>query len=162
MGGKPAGEIIDGVVAAADEAGGCSVEARLRLGEAGTGAVEISRQNPGTQPCGDEVEGLPRRPQMPVGAKPQPLGAIVEALCGYADQVLWIGESARQSGEVEPPLVEEAGETARKARRPAAELRKEIEAHWDRHFRGGSRRWRTPVTRVIDQGRVGLVPDRRD
>src|SRR5438477_641189 len=84
-------------------------------------------------------KGLPRGPQMPVGAKPQPLGAIVEALCGYADQVLWIGESARQSGEVEPPLVEEAGETARKARRPAAELRKEIEAHWDRHFRGGSR-----------------------
>ena len=62
MGGEPAGEIVDLVVAAADEAGHRAMQARLGFGEAIASARDIGRQYLGPQAGRCEIEPLPCRP----------------------------------------------------------------------------------------------------
>ena len=70
MGGEPAGEVVDRVMTAADEAGHRGKQPRLGFGQAGAGACEIGGEHLRPQPSRGEFEALSRRPQVPISAEP--------------------------------------------------------------------------------------------
>ena len=95
VGRKPAGEVVERVVPRRDRPRHRGAQPGLRLDEAGAGAGEVGRQHLGPQPHRGEIEAVPRRAQMPFRGKPQPFGAIIEALRRVADQILRRRQSAR-------------------------------------------------------------------
>ena len=63
---------------------------------------------------------------------------------------------------MQPALAEEPREPAGEPADLAAEFGDQVEPHRHRHLGRGGRGRRAAVAGVVDQGRVGLVPDRRD
>jgi hypothetical protein len=104
MGCQPSGEIVERVVVSIDKPSHGGAKARLDLADSSAGPIEIGRQYRRPQPSPGEIEAMARRPQALVGGEPQALGAVVEALCRGTDQVLRIGQAAREPGEMQPTL----------------------------------------------------------
>ena len=78
------------------------------------------------------------------------------------DDACRIGQAARQAGEMRALLAEAARPGAHQPRALGIDLGEQLQAHRHRHLGGGGRRRRAAVAGVVDQRRVGLVPDGGD
>ena len=96
------------------------------------------------------------------GGKPvgEAFAALVQALAHLLEQALRVRQSAAETFHLGAPFVQHAPGTGQETPVQIAQLRRQLPADRDRHFRRCRRGGRTAVAGVIDQGGVGLVADR--
>ncbi|OLE34668.1 MAG: hypothetical protein AUG47_00580 [Alphaproteobacteria bacterium 13_1_20CM_3_64_12] len=137
-------------------------EAWLDVVEPVAGTADISGKRRGAQPRRGKLKPLAGAGEAGGDRKAQPLGPVIEPLRRGAEQILRIGQAARQPGEVLPVTREQPRKAAREAPRFRVQLADQIEAHRHRHFRRRGRGRGAAVAGMIDQRRIGLVSDRGD
>jgi hypothetical protein len=109
MGREPPGEIVERVVVAVEKSRHRVTQPRFDICDASAGAGEIGRQHRRPQSCSGQVQAVLCCPQQSVGGEPQPLGTVIQTLSCGTDQVVRIGKTAGERGEMQPALVKEPG-----------------------------------------------------
>src|SRR5262249_7820358 len=122
VGREPPGEIVERVVVAVEKSRHRVTQPRFDICDASAGAVEIGRQYRRPQSCSGQFQVVLRCPQQAIGSEPQPLGAVIQTLRCGTDQVVRIGKTAGERGEMQPALVKEPGQAGGGPSWPAAQL----------------------------------------
>ena len=105
VGREAPGEIVDEIAAAADRrAPSLRRAGRLTSPIRARARARSAASTAGRSPAEARSRRWRAAAQVPIGGKPQPLGAVVEPLRGVADQVLRVGEPAREAREMQPAL----------------------------------------------------------